>query len=118
MNWDAKRRPRYELEDEVFKGDDEKGSLIFSSLPTDYHCPKCNAPLKKFQYRLYDLTLEFCQNKDGFWLDAGDEERVLELMKQRKKDMKEKLNAEQEWKKTMKHIQSPSFFDKLTDFFK
>jgi len=107
-----------QLEDEAFKEDDEKGTLIFSNTPTDYHCPKCNSQLKQFQYRLYDLTLEFCENKDGFWLDAGEDERVLQLMKQRQKDMKKKFDAEKEWKTTIRHLQSPSFFDKLTGLFK
>jgi Zn-finger nucleic acid-binding protein len=107
-----------ELEDEAFNEDDEKGTLIFSSTPTDDHCPKCNALLKQFQYRLYDLTLEFCENKDGFWLTAGEDERVLQLMRQRKKEMKQKFDAEKEWKATIRHLQSPSFFDKLTGLFK
>jgi Zn-finger nucleic acid-binding protein len=106
-----------ELEDEAFDQDDEKGTLIFSSTPTDNHCPKCNALLKRFQYRLYDLTLEYCEKKDGFWLTAGEDDRILELMKQRKRDMERKFDAESEWKSTIKHFQSPSFFDKIKHLF-
>ena len=76
-----------QLEDEAFKKDDEKGTLIFSSTPSEFKCPKCNTPLKQFDYRLYDLTLEYCENKDGFWLDAGEDDRVLQLMKKRRKDI-------------------------------
>jgi len=107
-----------QLEDEAFNIDDQKGSLMLSSTPSEYLCPKCNTPLKQFQYRLYDLTLEFCENKDGFWLDQGEDERVLELMTKRQSAMKSKFDAEQEWNTTIQHLKSPSFFDKVKNLFK
>jgi Zn-finger nucleic acid-binding protein len=107
-----------QLEDEAFNLDDEKGTLIFESTPSKFHCPKCNSQLRQFEYRSNNLILEYCENKDGFWLDAGEEERVLGLMKQREKDMKRKIDAETEWKKTLQHLQSPTFFNKLTGLFK
>ena len=120
-----------QLEDEAFKKDDEKGTLIFSSTVSNFKCPKCNTPLKQFDYRLYDLTLEYCENKDGFWLDAGEDERVLQLMKQRKKDMVSKHETETEWKNVERHdmdpeaewkfdlirLRSKEFIDKLMDKF-
>jgi len=96
-----------QLEDEAFKADEEKGTLIFSSTVSNFKCPKCNTPLKQFDYRLYDLTLEYCENKDGFWLDAGEDERVLQLMKQRKKDMANKQEAETGWKSVERHDMDP-----------
>ena len=33
------------------------------------------------------IHLEFCRNKDGFWLAAGENEHDLQLMKRRQKDM-------------------------------
>jgi Zn-finger nucleic acid-binding protein len=120
-----------QLEDEAFKEDVEKGTLIFSSTVSNFKCPKCNTPLKQFDYRLYDLTLEYCENKDGFWLDAGEDERVLQLMKQRKKDMVSKHETETEWKNVERHdmdpeaewkfdlirLRSKEFIDKLMDKF-
>ena len=120
-----------QLENESFKEEDEKGALIFSDTSSDFKCPKCNTPLKQFDYRLYGLTLEYCENKDGFWLDAGEDERILELMKQRKKDMRNKSESETEWKDaehhdvdsntewkyTMMRLRSKEFIDKLIDKF-
>jgi len=107
-----------QLENEAFNDEDEKGSLIFSSTTTENRCPKCNVQLKQFKYRAYDLTLEFCENKDGFWLDAGEDDRIIQLMKQRKKDMERKFDSEEKWQDIIKHIQSPSFFNKLKSLFK
>jgi Zn-finger nucleic acid-binding protein len=93
-----------ELEDKAFDSDDEEGTLIFSSTPTDNHCPKCNTLHKRFQYRMYDLELEYCENKDGFSLDAGEDDRVLELMRQRKRDMARKFDDEKDWQSTVRHL--------------
>jgi Zn-finger nucleic acid-binding protein len=99
-----------ELEDKAFDEDDLKGSLVVSSSPSDRHCPHCDSQLKKFQYRLYSLELDYCESGHGYWLDAGEEKRVLELMNQREKDMERKFDAESEWKKTLKKLRKKSIF--------
>ena len=122
-----------QLENEKFKGDEhEKGTLVFSSEPSEYKCPKCSTPLRQFDYRLYDLTLEYCENKDGFWLDAGEDERVLQLMAQRKKDIRKKVEVDKEakdeekhdmepeleWKVELLRLRSKELIDKITDRFR
>lgn len=104
------------LEDQSFDDDAQKGSLMFSSVPTHHQCPKCEGKLKRFQYRLYDLTLEFCEWGDGFWMDANEESRVLDLMNQRKGDVQRTRDIEQDWRSTIRHFKSRSFFDKIRRF--
>ncbi len=104
-----------ELENEAFNDEEEKGSLMLSSEPASYKCPVCDSLLRKFDYRMYDLQLEYCENKHGFWLDAGEDDRILELMKERKRDEQRKFNAEAHWQSTVKHLQSHSLFQKLKD---
>ncbi len=104
-----------ELENEAFNDEEEKGSLMLSSTPAKYNCPVCNSQLRRFDYRMYDLTLEYCENKHGFWLEAGEDDRILELMKQRKKDEERKYGAEAHWQSTVRHLQSHSLFEKLKD---
>src|SRR5665213_2827280 len=63
-----------ELEDEAFDfGDDEKGSLMLGSTATNRKCPQCDKLMKSFQYRLYDLQMDFCEDGHGYWLDAGED---------------------------------------------
>ena len=106
------------LEDEVFDyGDDAKGTLAFSSTPTTAKCPECNAPLKRFKYRFYDLEMEVCENQHGYWLDEDEDTRVLQLMKKEEADETRKLLAEDQWTKTLKHLRSGSLLSKVRDLF-
>lgn len=95
------------LEDMVFDEDSQKGSLIHYQKKTDFPCPYCSAKLDEFQYRLYELQLDACiENSHGFWLDMGEDERVMELMNRRSQDVKRKVNAETEWKQVLKNMHS------------
>ncbi len=91
------------LEDTVFDDDARKGSLIHFQSRTEFPCPQCGTRLDEFQYRLYDLKLDYCaENSHGFWLDAGEDERVIEAMRRRSADIQRKLDAEGEWKQVLK----------------
>jgi len=93
------------LEDVVFDDDARKGSLAHFQSKTNYPCPQCGAGMEEFQYRLYDLRLDTCaENGHGFWLDAGEDERVMSLMRQRALDIQRKLDAESEWRQALKGI--------------
>ncbi len=96
-----------QLENQGFNNEHDKGTLVFSSTPSNYQCPKCSSPLRQFDYRLYDLTLEYCENKDGFWLDAGEDDKVIQLMRNRKKQMFAKPDEEAEWKDAEQHEDDP-----------
>ncbi len=91
------------LEDVVFDEDVHKGSLVHFQTRTEFPCPHCEAKLDEFQYRLYDLRLDTCmENNHGFWLDAGEDERVMEIMQKRASETQRKVNAEAEWKQLLK----------------
>ena len=91
------------LEDITFDDDTHKGSLVHSQTQTEFPCPHCGAKLDEFQYRLYDLRLDTCTANDhGFWLDAGEDERVMEIMQKRASETQRKVNAEAEWKQILK----------------
>jgi hypothetical protein len=107
-----------QLEDTIWKHDELKGSLFYGTKESDIKCPKCGINLKKINYRFYDLELEYCPNECGFYLDNGEEKRVLELIKNEKKSTKRKFAAENDWSKLMSHIKSKSFLDKLKLAFK
>jgi hypothetical protein len=50
-------------------------------------------------------------------LDDDEDTRVLELMKREEADLKRKLLAEDKWAVTLRHMRSPSFFNKVRDLF-
>src|SRR6185312_12178244 len=103
-----------QLEDEAFDlGDTEKGTLVFAREPSTRLCPQCGGVLQGFQYRLYDLPLEFCEQGHGYFLDAGEDDRVLALMREEEKRLKRSDKAETRWAAHLKHLRSGAFFEKL-----
>ncbi|HEX4080406.1 MAG TPA: zf-TFIIB domain-containing protein [Rhizomicrobium sp.] len=113
------RRELNQLEDEVFDlGDAEKGSLMLDSSADTRPCPECAKPMNRFDYRFYDLEMDFCGEGHGFWLEAGEDARVLELMKKEETGLERKVLAEDKWASTVKHLRSGSFIDRLVDLFR
>jgi Zn-finger nucleic acid-binding protein len=112
------RQELQELEDEAFDlGEDEKGTLIFSATATTRKCPQCSKLMKRFEYRLYDLEMDFCEDGHGFWLDADEDKRVLDLMKKEEAGLERKVLAEDRWASHLQHLRSGSFLDRLRDLF-
>jgi Zn-finger nucleic acid-binding protein len=105
-----------QLEDSVWDQDGLKGSLFFGTQPSEIHCPKCGIIMKKIKYRFYDLEIEICPNSCGFYLDANEEKRILELIENDKNSYKRKIKAEDEWASSLKSMKSKSFFNKLKSF--
>ncbi|MGB7876344.1 MAG: zf-TFIIB domain-containing protein [Anaerolineales bacterium] len=86
------------LEDVTFDQDEYKGSLLHRETETSFLCPHCETKLQEFQYRLYSLKLDTCQNRHGFWLDAGEDVRVMGIMAVRAAEIERKVDAESEWR--------------------
>jgi len=110
------RQELSQLEGEVFDfGEDEKGSLMLGSSPSVRKCPQCDKPMQTFQYRLYDLELEFCPDRHGYWLDTEEDKRVLELMKKEEKNLGRKVLAEDRFAAHLQYLRSGSFMDRIRD---
>ncbi len=105
-----------ELEDEVFDfGDTEKGSLMLQSTPTTRKCPQCGKLMKSFEYRFYDLEMDYCEDLHGYWLTADEDKRVLELMKKEEINLGRKVLAEERFATHLRYLRTGSFMDRLRD---
>jgi len=100
-----------QLEDIKYDVDRFKGSLLVSSVETNLPCPVCQNHLYEFKYRLHQLRLDHCPKQHGFWLDYSEDQRVLEIMVKRKKDMDRTFGTESLWDKTLQYLRW-SLFDK------
>jgi Zn-finger nucleic acid-binding protein len=98
------------LEDVAYDQDEYKGSLVHRERETDFLCPHCESKLHEFQYRLYSLKLDTCDNGHGFWLDAGEDVRVMGIMATRAAEIERKVDAESEWRGILKSMHA--FFKK------
>jgi Zn-finger nucleic acid-binding protein len=101
------------IEDRGFDEDHLKGSLVFRQITVNERCPHCREQLERFQYRLNDLYLDFCPQEHGYWLDAGEDARVIELMDEREADMDRKADAEDEWHDMLERMRSKSLVVKM-----
>ncbi|HEY3918803.1 MAG TPA: zf-TFIIB domain-containing protein [Stellaceae bacterium] len=111
------RQELEQLEDEAFDlGDDKKGSLMLSTSDSARKCPQCSQPMKTFDYREYDLELDFCGAGHGYWLNADDDKRVLALMKKEEGGLERSVLAEDKWAKSMQRMRSGGFLDKIKNW--
>ena len=104
-----------QLEDTVLDRDEVKGTMITRSGESELSCPKCQATMEQFRYRFNELWLDVCPAEHGFWLDQGEEKRVLEMMEQRIKDLRRSSSAEQEWARLLGRVRSKGFFDRIKE---
>ena len=107
-----------QLEDTVLDRDEIKGTMVYAVRESDLSCPRCEGPMRTFNYRAYNLPIDECESQHGFWLDEGEEKRVRELMDQRIKDLKRSGAAEDDWAKLLGRMRSKSFSDKLKGLFR
>ena len=106
------------LEDQAFHlGDDQKGTLVFSSDEGARGCPECGERMRTFAYRLWDLELDFCPEGHGFWLDANEDEKLLGFMREEQDRLGRSRTAEQHWSSLLQHLRSGAFIDRLKDLF-
>ena len=106
------------LEDTVVEGDFAKGTMWMRSFGSDLACPRCSTNMNWFRYRRYDLEIDHCPQEHGFWLDSGEEQRVLEIMSQRKSDLKRSASAQEAWDKLLSGVGKQSFLDKVKRWFR
>ena len=94
-----------------------KGMVEYARRESDISCPHCNEPMETFNYRARDLPIDHCKNEHGYWLDEGEEKKVLETMKQRVQDLKRSDSAEVSWSKFLERGGTRSFLTKVKDLF-
>ena len=107
-----------QLEDHAMEDDERKGMIEYARRESDISCPHCNEVMETFNYRAHDLPIDHCKNQHGYWLDAGEEKKVLEIMGQRVQDLKRSSSAEESWFQFLERGGTRSFLTKVKDLFK
>ena len=106
-----------QLEDHSMDSDDTKGMLEYARRESDISCPHCGELMETFNYRAHNLPIDHCTNEHGYWLDEGEEKKVLDIMKQRVRDLKRSSSAEESWSKFLERGGTRSFLAKVKDLF-
>ena len=106
------------LEDTVFIAELKKGTRMYAIRESDISCLKCNEQMATFNYRAYNLPIDYCTDQHGFWLDGGEDKEILSLMKKRVGDLKRSRSAESAWNDNLLGVAGgKSIFDRIKDFF-
>ena len=91
---------------------------MMRSFGSDLLCPHCQATMKWFRYRRYNMEIDFCETGHGYWLDKGEEKRVIEIMDERKKGLKRSVDAQVQWNRFLGSMGKRSFMDKVKGLFR
>jgi uncharacterized protein len=72
-------------------------TVQYAKRDSELNCPVCGNRMTGFNYRAYNLELDTCQEQHGFWLDAGEEGRVRDIIEERVRGLKRSASAEAAW---------------------
>jgi Zn-finger nucleic acid-binding protein len=87
------------LESTIGDEDDRRGMIDYARRDSELACPVCSKNMRAFNYRAYNLELDACADGHGFWLDAGESQRVRDVMKERVGGLQRAASAEHAWHK-------------------
>lgn len=105
------------LESTVADEEHRLGTIEYAKRESTLQCPVCDAPMHAFNYRAYNLELDACAEGHGWWLDAGESERVRDVMRERVSGLRRSAGAQKAWAKA-KGRGSSGVIDQLKDLFR
>ena len=97
--------------------DTRRATIEYAKRPSGLACPVCAKPMRSFNYRAYDLEIDTCEEEHGFWLDAGEEGRVRDIMEERVRGLERSATAEEAWGKFIGRLGRRSVMDNIKDMF-
>jgi len=101
------------LEATVASDDERRGMIDYAKQASELLCPVCSKKMVAFNYRAYNLQLDTCEEQHGYWLDAGEEGRVRDVMEERVQGLARSATAEEAWGQFLGRVKSPSMWDNI-----
>src|SRR5690606_27974964 len=74
-----------------------RGMIEYAKRESELNCPVCGKRMIAFNYRANPLELDTCEDAHGWWLDAGEEGRVSDLIDERVRGLARAADAEAAW---------------------
>ena len=97
--------------------DTRKAMVEYAKRPSDLKCPVCEKQMRAFNYRAYNLEIDTCEDEHGFWLDAGEEGRVRDIMEERVRGLERAASAEEAWGKFLGRVGNRGVWDNIKGMF-
>ena len=97
--------------------DTRKAMVEYAKRPSELKCPVCEKEMRAFNYRAYNLEIDTCEDEHGFWLDAGEEGRVRDIMEERVRGLARAASAEEAWGKFLGRVGNRGVWDNIKGMF-
>lgn len=107
-----------ELEAKSAPDDARRGMIEYSRRESELNCPVCGKRMLAFNYRANPLELDTCEDEHGFWLDAGEEGRVRDLIEDRVRGLNRAASAEDAWRQFLGGVGGSSPWDSVKRIFR
>lgn len=106
------------LEATVARGEDERaGTIEYAKRPSELDCPVCGKRMRAFNYRAFNLEIDTCEEEHGFWLDAGEDGQLRDVMEERVRSLARAASAEEAWGKFLGRVGNKSVWDNIKRMF-
>ena len=76
--------------------EERRATIMYAKRKSELACPRCGKKMTAFNYRAYNLEMDACE-EHGFWLDAGEEGRVRDIIEERVRGLARAASAEAAW---------------------
>ena len=86
-----------ELESTRADATHRSGMIQYAQRDSELKCPVCEKQMVAFNYRAFNLELDTCEDEHGFWLDAGEEGGVRDIIDEGVKGLGRAAQAEAAW---------------------
>ena len=107
-----------QLEGTVASEEERRATIVYSPRPSEVACPKCGKRMTAFDYRAYNLEVDACEDEHGFWLDAGEEGRVRDIVEERVRGLARAASAERAWGQFLAGMRRRSVLDHIKGLFR
>ena len=94
-----------------------RATIEYAKRPSDLDCPVCQKKMRAFNYRAYNLEIDTCEDEHGFWLDAGEEGKVRDIMEERVRGLERSATAEEAWGKFLGRVGNRGVWDNIKGMF-
>lgn len=94
------------------------GMIQYAQRDSELNCPVCGKQMVAFNYRANPLELDTCEDEHGFWLDAGEEGRVADLIEDRVRGLNRAASAEEAWGSFLSGMGGGGAWDNVRNIFR
>ncbi len=76
---------------------ERRATITFGERKSELDCPVCQKLMTSFNYRAYNFEMDACTDEHGYWLDAGEDGRVRDIVEERVRGLERSASAEAAW---------------------